>query len=1092
MLKRIIQFVLAITLLPAITMAQNTTSGLSGSVKTNTGEVLVGATVIATHEPTGTVYKAQSRAGGRFDISNMNPGGPYAVEVSFTGFANEKKTDIYLSLGENFKVDFALASKATNIGGVTVTAVKKTAEISGKGGTETTISPEKMANLPSVGRNIYDYLRAVPQAKIGAQEGAVTIAGQNNRYNSFYIDGAVNNDVFGLSNSGTNGGQSSIAPISIDAIDQFQVVISPYDASIGNFTGGGINAVTRGGTNKTTGSVYYLFRNQDLTGKTPNGDKALATKLADFKNQTYGFRLGGAFIQNKLFYFINLEQEKNVRPQPYVFAYTGTTNTIAGVDALANFLRTTYGYEPGGYLSNDETVEAKRLTARIDWNINEKHKLSASYRLTDGTRDNVSASSNTTINFFNNGYRFPTRTSSASLELKSVVGKSASNKLLLTFNDVLDDRSPIGSPFPRITINDGAGRFIIGPDNSSTQNLLTQKIYNILDNYKVTLGKHALTIGGEWEYYDAYNAFIQNTFGNYTYANVAAFYNNATVAPTAYTVGYPLIDNDLTDNTKAAAKFKVGRGAGFISDEVRVSENLSVVFGVRADYTKFLTKPTEDVFTNTVALPKFAQYYDLEGARSGQAPKVPISISPRFGFTYKIPDENVVVRGGLGLFTGRIPLVWPGGIYNNNGVNQGGYSANAAALSIIRFRPNPYGQWKANEVGISLSKGPLNLISEEFKLPKLFRTSLAVDKKFGNGWSGTIEGLLSKNINEIYYTNINLLPPTGVSLGPGSRTVYGVNGSTAAFIPITGTTNPYDNAILLTNNSKKRGFAYNFTLTVDKKTRTNFNFNFNYAYGNSVVLNEATSSVNLSQWRFIETVNGRNGLERNISDFSQGHRIFAYLSKKFTYGNKKFATTVSLVYTGQSGNPISYTYSTGSMTRDDGANGTNDLIYIPTATELQNQTFLANTIGTTTYTPQQQKDMMETFIQNNSYLKNRRGQFAERNGDRAPWTNIVDLKIAQDFNIKVGKNRYQFQLTYDMFNLTNFLNRDWGHNYFNTNDQVAIVQFAGYVNATTNLTPQYRFNVATAATGKANLSTSTVPAYSSRWSSVIGIRFNFN
>jgi hypothetical protein len=1086
--KRILQLLLAMIVLPAFALAQNTTSGLSGSVKTNTGEVLVGATITATHEPTGTVYKVQSRAGGRFDINNMNPGGPYTVEVAFTGFPGEKKSDIYLNLGESYKVDFALAPKATEITGVTVTTTKKTTELSGKGGTETTISPEKMANLPSVGRNIYDFLRAVPQARIGQQEGAVTIAGQNNRYNSFYIDGAVNNDVFGLSNSGTNGGQSSIAPISIDAIDQFQVVISPYDASIGNFTGGGINAVTRGGTNKTQGSVYYLFRNQDLTGKTPNGDKALATKLPDFKNQTYGFRIGGAFIPNKLFYFINMEQQKDVRPQPYNFAYTGTTNTIAGINALADTLRKRYNYDPGGFLSNDETVEAKRLTTRIDWNINDKHKLSASYRLTDGTRNNVSSSSNTTINFFNNGFSFPTRTHSASLELKSIVGKSGSNKLLVTYNNVLDDRSPIGDPFPRVRINDGAGAIIFGSDNSSTQNLLKQKLYNILDNYKVTLGRHALTIGGEWEYYDVKNVFIQNSFGNYTFSSLANFYNNA--APTAYSLGYSLVDNLVTDDTKAAAQFKVGRGAGFISDEWRVSDNLSLVMGVRADYTKFLSTPLTDQFTNDVALAKFSQYYDLEGARSGQIAKVPLSISPRLGFTYKIPEENLVIRGGLGIFTGRMPLVWPGGVYNLNGVTQGGYSANAAALSIIRFRNNPYGQWKANEVGLSLTKGSLNLMSETFRLPKLFRASLAADKKFGNGWSGTIEGLFSKNINEVYYTNINLLPPSGVSLGPGSRPVYSVNGSTAAFIPIVGTSNPYDNAILLSNNRKDRGFAYNFTLTLDKKTRTNFNFNFNYAFGNSVVLNEATSSVNLSQWRFIETVNGRNGLTRNISDFSQGHRIFAYLSKKFSYANKSMATTITLVYTGQSGSPISYTYSNSSMVRDDGPNGTNDLIYIPTASELQSMTFLTNTTGTFN-TPQQQRDGLEAYIQSNDYLRKRRGQFAERNGDRSPWTNIIDLKIAQDFNIRMGKNRYQFQLTYEMFNLTNFINRDWGRNYFNSNDQVPLIQFAGYVSAT-NLTPQYRFNSNTAAIGKSNISTSTVPAYSARWSSVIGIRFNFN
>ena len=254
--KKLLQFVLAVLILPAFALAQNTTSSLSGSVKTNTGEVLVGATVTATHEPTGTTYRVQSRAGGRFDISNMNPGGPYIVEVSFLNYANEKKTDLYLSLGDVLKVDFALASKVNNLGNVTVSTLRKTTETSGKGGAETTIGRDKMANLPTVGRNIYDYLRAVPQAKlVNGSEGAVSIAGQNNRYNAFYVDGAINNDVFGLSASGTNGGQAAIAPLSIDAIDQFQVVISPFDASLGNFTGGGINAITRSGTNKTSASA---------------------------------------------------------------------------------------------------------------------------------------------------------------------------------------------------------------------------------------------------------------------------------------------------------------------------------------------------------------------------------------------------------------------------------------------------------------------------------------------------------------------------------------------------------------------------------------------------------------------------------------------------------------------------------------------------------------------------------------------------------------------------------------------------------------------------------------------------------------------
>lgn len=1083
--KKIVQFVLAVLLLPAFALAQTTTSSMGGSVKTNTGEPLVGATVTVTHEPTGTIYRVQSRNGGRFDVNNLNPGGPYSVEVSFINFTNEKKSDIYLTLGDVYRVDFALASKASNLGNVVVTGLRKTTDASGKGGTETTVGRDKMANLPTVGRNIYDYLRAVPQAKlVNGTEGAISIAGQNNRYNAFYVDGAINNDVFGLAASGTNGGQASISPISIDAIDQFQVVISPYDAAQGHFVGGGINAITKGGTNKTEGSVYYFLQNQNLAGKTPTGLKEKATKLNNFSKKTYGFRVGGAFVKNKLFYFINVDLQRDIRPQPFDFnSYAGNTKDLTILNNLANTLRTNYGYEPGGFQDNTEEVKADRIAARIDWNISDKHKLTLSNRYTKGERLNTSSSSTGTINFYNNGYSFPTRSNSTSAELKSVVGRNATNKLLITFTDVSDDRRPLGQDFPRVRINDGSGAIVFGPDNSSTVNLLTQKNWTVFNEFKFTAGKHGLKVGVDWEYSDVFNAFIQNTFGNYTFPNLNAFLTNA--APSAYTYGFPQVDNGKGDNTNAAAKFKYASGSLFIQDEYRANDNLTLNFGIRADYSKFLSKPWEDVYTNTVAIPKFSQYWDLKGAQSGATPKVPISFSPRVGFVYKIPDENMTVRGGFGLFVGRIPLVWPGGVYNNNGIFIGGYTANTTQLALIRFRNDPNNQWKPSEVGAGVTKGPLNLVSSEFKLPKIFRASLAVDKRFGDGWSGTLEGFFSKNINEINYTNINLLPPVGKAVGPDTRNVYSTVNN--AKIPINADgSNPYDNAILLSNNTDKTGFAYGTTVTLTKRTRTNFTFEVNYSYGNSFTLNEGTSSVNLSQWRFMETVNGRNYITRSISDFSAGHRIFAYLSKKFEYANKSLATTITLAYTGQSGSPLSYVYGSGSMTRDDGLAGGNDLIYVPTAGDLANMTFVTG--GGVTAAPDVQKAALNNYIQNDEYLRNRRGQYAERNGSRLPFTNIVDLKIAQDFNIMVAGKRYQFQLTYDVFNLGNLLNRDWGRQYFQSNDQFSLVQFAGYKSAT-DLTPTYRFNPnVTTAWG---VSTSTNAAYAARWISQIGLRFTF-
>lgn len=1087
--KKLLQFVLAVLILPAFALAQNTTSSLSGSVKTNTGEVLVGATVTATHEPTGTTYRVQSRAGGRFDISNMNPGGPYIVEVSFLNYANEKKTDLYLSLGDVLKVDFALASKVNNLGNVTVSSLRKTTETSGKGGAETTIGRDKMANLPTVGRNIYDYLRAVPQAKlVNGSEGAVSIAGQNNRYNAFYVDGAINNDVFGLSASGTNGGQAAIAPLSIDAIDQFQVVISPFDASLGNFTGGGINAITRSGTNKTSASVYYFLQNQDLAGKTPNGLKENATRLNNFSKKTYGFRLGGAITKNKLFYFVNVDLQRDIRPQPFDFSqYNGNTKDINIINSLAATLKSSYNYDAGGFLDNTEEVNADRITARLDWNINDRHKLSLSNRYTKGERLNTTSSSSGTINFYNNGFQFPTTTNSTSAELKSLVGKNASNKMLVTYTDVTDDRSPLGQNFPRVRINDGSGAIVFGPDNSSTVNLLTQNNWSFYDEFKVTLGKHALKFGVDYEYNDVYNAFIQNTFGNYTYATLNDFLTNA--RPQAYQYGFSQIDNGKGDATDAAAKFKIAKGSLFLNDEVRPSDNLTLSYGIRADYYKFLSKPWADDYTNNVAIPKFAQYYDLQGAQSGLTPKVPIAFSPRFGFTYKIPEENLIVRGGVGIFTGRIPLVWPGGLYNNNGIFVGGYSANATQLNTVRFRPDPNNQWTPAQVGAGVTKGPLNLVAAEFSTPKLFRTSIALDKKFGNGWSGTLEGIFSKNLNEIYYTNVNLLPPMGVSNGVGSRNVYPT--ANLGRIPLNADgSNPYDNAVLLSNNKGKTGYSYSFTLTASKRTNTGFAFDVNYTFGNAVAVNDGTSSVNYSQWRFMETVNGRNYITRSNSDFGAGHRIFTYVSKKFEYAKKTLATTITLAYTGQSGSPMSYTYAGGPVRdHNNGTGETNDLIFIPTQAQLAAMSFATNTVSGVTYSAQQQKDAFEAFIQSNPYLRNNRGKFAERNGSRTPFTNIVDLKIAQDFNIKVGAKRYQFQLTYDVFNFGNMINRTWGRNYFQGNDSFTLLTFGGYASAT-DLTPvNFRFNPTIRTPW--NVSTSTNAAYAARWISQIGLRFNF-
>ena len=1083
------RILLLLYFLPVTANAQTTTSALSGMIKTISGNLLTGAVITAVHQPTGTVYKSRSRSNGWYNINNMNPGGPYTIEISFINYTTQTLQEVYLNLGESYRLNWVLREDTAALATVGVKATRPVNSFSGKGGTESSIGREKLDNLPSVGRNLYDFLRTIPHARLTGQNLAegISFAGQNNRYNSFYVDGAVNNDVFGLAASGTNGGQAGIAPLSLDAIDQFQLVLSPYDASLGNFTGAGINAITKSGTNQFRGSVYFIFRNQDLAGKTPTGPASAATKLVHFNNQTTGFRIGGSLRRNKLFYFLNAELQRDINPQPFDFSeYTGNTKNLQAIQALADYMRTNYQYEPGAFLDNRQQLHAARISAKMDWNISDRHKLSASYRYTNGEKTFAFGSSGTAINFYNNGYIVPSVTQSLSLELKSLAGKAGSNKLLFTVTHVKDDRAILGKPFPSITIFDGSGSIFLGADANSAQNLLIQKNFSLSDAFKFNTGRHFISLGTDIEWNSIRNVFIQRTYGAYRYDSLQQFLQNT--RPNQYRVGYPLTDDKLDDRTNAASAFSLLKLALYVNDEWRINQNFSLNAGIRADYYRMLTRPIADPFATDTALPNFEQYYALQGAKPGRQPTIPVSISPRIGFVYIIPDEAMVLRGGIGWFTGRIPLVWPGGIYNNTGITQAGFTAdkssNSNAWTQVVFRPNPCNQYRPADVGIQPTKGDLNLITPKFHMPSLLRTSVAADKSLGNGWAITTEILFSKNLQEVKYTNINILPPVAVSAGPGKHFVY----PTPLPIPLREDgTNPYSNVLLLSNIAKHTGFAYNFAFILSKTSRSGFAFNLQYTYGDSYILQEATSSVNTSQWQNMETVNGNNFVTRSRSDFSAGHQVLAYLSKKIVYAKKSMATTVSLVYSGQSGQPFSYVYNGAPV--GDGVSG-NNLLYVPLKEEIQQMVFLQNDIaGIGSFTPEQQQAAFDKYIDNDKYLRKQRGFFAERNGGRLPFTHIADLKITQDFNLKIHAKRYQFQLSYSLFNLGNLINRSWGRRYNLDNDQFPLLSFAGYASAN-NLTPQYRFNPTVGTPW--NVSTSTIPAYSARWISQLELRFNIN
>ena len=1088
MLKRIL-FAIVIGMAVAPVIAQVTTSSITGTVKNKSNnESLAGATVTATHVPTGTVYRTIARKDGSFDIHNVAPGGPYTIETTYSGFETDTKSDVYLALGEMSRLDADLTSKTGVLSEVVVAAT--TRRPGNLGGTQTNIGRDKIANLPSVGRNLNDFVRYTPQVKI-TNSGGISFVGQNNRYNSFMIDGSVNNDVFGLSEQGTNGGRANVPPISIDAIDQIVVQISPYDASLGNFTGGGINAITRSGTNTLTGSVYAFYRNDDLARKELNG-----VKLANFENKTFGFRVGGPIIKNKLFFFINAEMQDDERPQPFdITTYRG--NSGGRINELLSFLNSTYEYDPGDYINNPDLIKRKNINAKIDWKLNDNNRLSLSYRWTDADRTNPPRSSSSAINFFNSAEFFPSTTQSATAELNTKFSNTVNNLFRLSLTGVKDDRGVTGKDFPNVSIRDGAGTIVFGSEISSTANLLKQSIYNLYDAVKFNLGKHVLTAGTDNDFNDTYNLFINRNFGFYEYNNLDSFLTSG--APRRYRRGYSLADagNKGGDaNVGAAADFQSYRLGFFVNDDIKLSRNFTLTLGVRVDKLKFTDDPAVDEFFRDTASKVVAANYDLRGAETGKTYDAKWQISPRLGFKYLIPEEGITVRGGVGIFTGRTPLVWPGGAFQQTAVTIGAMDVNIANGIFtngqpLDFRSDVNNQYTLADFGLpanlAIPQGDLTLIAKDYKQPAVVRSSLAVDKRMANDWSFTIEGVLTKSIHEADWKNVNLVLPTIETSGPDKRIIYP---SANKLIYRTWSTNaavqnPYTSIILLQNTEEKKGYSYAFTISLDKAFRNGWAFNANFTFSEAFVNNEGTSSINFSNWSNMEPPGrtGRNDLTRQISDFSIKHRINAYASKKFSYAKEKMlATTISLVYNGQSGPAFSYTLGNSSIYRD----GVffNDMPYIP-ASRAELETMVFNTNAN--LSPTQQRDALWAFIEGDKYLSKRKGQFVERNGARPSFTHIIDLKLQQDINFKISGRVYGFQLSWDVFNFTNLLNKDWGRQYFFNFDQFELYRFASY-NGTT---PSYTYTPINGTVESLSISDGVSPFNSSRWVSQVGVRFNF-
>lgn len=1068
-------------LIPSLVHAQGvTTASMAGTVVDVNGDALPGVNVVAVHEPTGTLYGAATDVSGNYRITGMRVGGPYTVRASFTGFSTQELRELTLRLGETERRNFTLTEVSVELNEVMVAATSGSTGLSA--GTSTQISADDINRLPSVNRSLNDFVRLTPQSS-GYFGGGITIAGMNNRFNAIYIDGAVNNDVFGLASSGTNGGQTGITPFSPDIIDQLQVVISPYDVTLGGFAGGGINAVTRSGTNTFTGSVYRYTQNESTVGKT---NKTLADRLgtdrvavADFVQSSTGLSFGGPILRDRLFFFVNAEIQDDETPRPFeVSAYTSVAgrSQVADLERLRNHLISSYGYDPGVYGSTAGALQGSKLFGKLDFNLSPQHRLTLRHQYTNAENTNRFVSDSRRINFSNNGIFFPSVTNSSALEVNSNFGTSFANNFILSYVRVRDNRRWLGDKFPTVIINDGGGGTIsIGAEPFSGANQLDQDILTLTNSLQWFRGNHTFTFGTHNEFYKIYNLFIPQNFGQYTYTSINAFINNE--RPSAYNRGYSLVDNITGPGSQAAAAFDAFQLGFYAQDEWTVNRNLNLTYGLRIDIPIITSDPRDDGYLNPTALPAMANFYDLAGeTRGGKAPDGQIMFSPRFGFNYNTFNPmGLVVRGGLGVFTSRIPFVWPGAMFNENGVTRGSVTLSNLTGVPVTFRPNVDEQYV--HPNISLPQGDISLFTKDFKYPQVFRTNVATDFMLPFGVRTTLEAIYTKTLNNLLYTNINSDPTVAFNwAGADNRPVY-VNRNID---------NKY-NAVYLASNTS-RGYGYNLSATLAKSFGMGLDATVAYSYGDAKSLADNTSSQNSSQWRGQVNINGRNFAEFGRSDFAAGHRLISALSytKNWT-GNRANATTVSLFMNAQSGVPYSYVLGgSAAFARNPnlerGSIAANrSLVFVP-ADRSQ-----INLVPVSGLTADQQWENLNNYIENSKYLKSRRGQYAEKNGAWAPFTTIFDLGVRQDIGVMVGGQRHRIQLSADIMNVANMVNPEWGVIYdvpggFNNYELYNVIGYEAdgrtpRVTYTGTRTGKDAFDINNAA---------------SRWRMQFGVRYIFN
>ena len=1052
---------LLITMLVALfvsgaAFAQVTTAGLSGGVSSEDGAV-IGGHVRAVHTPSGTVYSAVTNAKGQYTIQGMRPGGPYTVEFSYLGYEKETVKGITLSLGETYEQSVKLTNSKTQLGEAEVVA--QAAGRSRTGAAEN-FNLKAIETAPTISRSVYDIVQLTPQ--VGKSKiGGISFVGSNNRYNSFQIDGTMSNDVFGLAGSGTNGGQTGANPISLDAIEEIQVVVAPFDVRQSGFTGGGINAITKSGTNEFKGSAYVFYNNQDFYGRYSQA-KDSTMKLDKQHSINTGFTLGGPIIKNKLFFFASLDYSFETYSSIYRPGYTSTyindeqAKLVADRYAAVTGITETYG---------PKSVDQKSLglLARIDYNINDRNKLALRYQFSDSYSD-VWGSGSSSYYFANSGYRFKNKTNSIVAELTSQITPTLHNELRASLTLVRDKRE-VGNNGPTVQISNlgnnktdataslgyiGNVTGNIGSEYSSGANSLNQNIYTIEDNLSWYKGRHTFTFGTHNEFYRMENLFIQGSNGAFYYRNLDAFLND-----NAYRFVYNYSDYDLTGTYRWAAVVKAGQFGFYAQDKWSPTQLLSLTYGLRFDIPVMFNEPTANDEFNA------STYATTYGVRVGEVPSAKLMVSPRIGVRYYTDEtRRTLLRGGMGLFTGRAPFVWISNAFSNTGMEMKGTTISSNVPKFSEYALDPVGAM--NSATGSASRPNIATVSKKFRFPQVFRVNLGWEQQLPHNVKFTLDAIYSKTLNNIYFENLALTES-------GSVYAAGTGVEASAMPRFTSNTGSYYSIINLKNTSK--GYTYAITGKLEKSFDFGLDLMAAYTFGHSYSVFDGTSSVAYSNWAYNYAVN-TNAPTMSNSSFDIPHRVVlqaTYTTPRYLRG--LMATTVSVVYNGSSGQRYSLTMNESVDLNNDGRYG-NSLLYIPTADELTQMTFAS----------EDDRTAYGNWIEGNKYARTHRGQFAERNGALAPWENHFDLHVAQDLFVLKEKGS-KIQVVFDIVNFTNLLNKKWG-TYYSNSYNVSPLRVNSVAQTATGsgiYVPTYTYN------GDA-LSKSDV---SSRWHAQIGVRLVF-